>query len=291
MDTHNDLDENQPQAVSFYRTEELAIDPFSMELGSASSKPVREITETSNRFNGAKVGNWRVNGEVTAIHHGTYRERAAVFLAFRFRHTWDIGASDRIVRADIEVCFLPENKSSDRRTRVVVCAPRKLTTNLTPANIVDSVARDHGFSINPGQQLPFQFDTGTKTERTMQRTFDKTFAVSIEGIAKQSQGSRRERGPDDVVVWRIRENGALEEGIPHEVTVAVVVETEEDSLVAMVKTTAQTNSGIGRFGVLWPKEEPLRVVRSGGVTFGPAPRTARFEELGEDDWSSWIDVI
>jgi len=291
MDTRNDLDENQPQAVSFYRTEELAIDPLSMELGSAPSKPAQEITETSNRFNGAEVGSWRVDGEVTAIHHGTYRERAAVFLAFRFRHTWDIGASDRIVRADIEICFLPENKSSDRRPRVVVCAPRKLTTNLTPANVMNSVARDHSFSIGSAQQLPLQVDIGTKTERAMQLTFDKTFAVSIQGTAKQSRGSRRVRGPDDVVVWKIRENGALEEGIPHEVTVAVVVETVEDSLVAMVKTTAQTNSGIGRFGVLWPKEEPLRVVRGGGLAFGPAPRTVRFEELGEDDWSSLIDGI
>lgn len=279
------------QIGPFSRSDELTIDPSTLELGSALSRPAQDITEASNRFGGAQIGSWRVDGDVIALHHGTYDDRPASLLAFRFRYPPNMGASERIVRADIEISFQPETRSSTTPRPVVVDhQPKKLTANETPGRVVESRGREHSFSMIPGQQ-PFQFELGTTTVRRRELGFDQTFAITVKGDAKRSRASLKNNGHDDTVLWRVTENAALKEGIPPEVHVAVVVTTEADALIALVKTSVQMSSGIGRFGLLWTDESPLRVARGEGVAFGPAPRDTRFEQLiDEEDWSSFAGV-
>lgn len=274
----------------FSRSDELTIDPSTLELGSAFSRPAQDITEASNRFGGAQVGRWQVDGDVVALHHGTYNEQAALFLAFRFRYPDVMGASERIVRADIEITFQPEPRSSTTPRPIVVDhRPKKLTVNETPARVGESTGREYTFSMIPGQQ-PLQFELGTTTARKRELGFNQTFAITVQGDAKRSRDSIRKNGHDDTVLWRVTENGALKKGIPHEVHVAVVVTTKADSFIALVKTNAHMSSGIGRFGLLWTDELPLRVVRSERTAFGPAPRDTRFEQLTEEDWSPFAGV-
>ncbi|GAB1317896.1 hypothetical protein MFIFM68171_08106 [Madurella fahalii] len=280
----------QAEMNLFTRTSELAIDPFSTELGSTLSTSAQDITDSSNHFSGAKTGSWQVTGDVMAIRPVTYECRNAILLAFRFQYSWDIGATDRIIRADIEISFGPARRDSADRPVVVKYEPSgRIAVNATDTRVVKVIETEATGSVTSGQQ-PLQIQPGARTVRRTERSFNKTDAVSVLGGSKRSRDAMRMNAPIDTALWIIKENEALNQGIPREINVAVVVEPMANTLLAVVKTTVQTSFGVGRFALLWPKKSPLRIAVGDQTAFGPIPRSGKVEEWEEHDWSPFAGV-
>jgi len=269
---------------SFCRIIELQPDQLSGSLGLLDkpqpAKPI-SVTETSDRALYDERKNRTTECRVNLIQHGTFRDKSAVLVVFRFTFWFDSRSSQRIVRAGIHLSFDSFSGNSEVETKakepvVVEYCPALLQGPVTKLTRSRKKYVEAPLLVNiPSTPLQAGVNLGVADKEE----YIEDCKTSIKGLAFGST-NRIHR-----LKWAVEENRALREGIPASFMLAAVVQNNGLPIQAMLKLEAYS----GRrklLGTPWTAEQPLLI--DSNVMFGKLLNNDGFEKLDEDDWRQLI---
>lgn len=238
------------------RTVSLFLDPDAGELAIKNLPDEKHRAEITKR----EIGDCLVTGTLRGVHYGSFSGANAALIVFQFNFHFNGAPPFRYKSAQIKVTFasapntLGVKNVADENPVVCSFYPKQDSGDPTPQEVHSGY--DISVPLTTGPLLPVTL--GVKARLARDTKVVRTHRMTIRGATK-SDGARNH----NVVMWKINENGADQDGIPHEFRCGVIVRYHQAEFRARVdlEFSARTLSVDPRLlflsGRPWTKDDPI----------------------------------
>ena len=238
------------------RTVSLFLDPDAGELAIKNDPDEKHRPEITKR----EIGDYLVTGTLRGVHYGSFSGVNAALIVFQFNFHSNGPSPFRYKSAQIKVTFasspntLGVTNVTDEKPVVCSFYPKQYSGDPT----AQEVRSGYGISVplTTGPLLPVTL--GVKAHLARDTKIVRNHRATIRGATK-SDGARNH----NVVMWKINENAAEKDGIPHEFHCEVIVRYPQAEFHARVdlEFSASTLSVDPRLlflsGRPWTKDDPI----------------------------------